>query len=228
MRKKKHFTLIEVLIACTLLSFLLSSLFFWYGHTLRERKKMTNLKKIILEERYAEQRLFPLLTKANLKPFFYLSEENPTIIKGKSLVFTFDAGPQPDPLLSNNVLGCLYIDKTTQTLCLGIWPHPDTRKTQPSKTLILLENVTELAFDFYYPPEQLRGIVNPEKINPAKPKEGWNKEWKKEFQEIPSGIVITMTRLPLLPKEKGRTISFAFELERLKYPIIYPKPPIAA
>jgi hypothetical protein len=220
---RRNVTLIEVLIAFTLLSFLLSSLFFWYRHLSVEKRKLSEVKWPLLEERYAEQKLFSVMTQANLDPYFYLSEENLDQVEGKSLVFTFNYGPQPEPLLSNNVLGRLFIDKNSHTLCLGIWPHPGTEKDQPSKTFIILDNVKDLFFEFYFPPEQNRMPVNPEKIDLAKPKEGWNLEWKKEFHEIPSGMIIKITRLPTKAFKKERELCFAFELARMKYPIIYSK-----
>lgn len=168
-KKRRFFTILELLIAIGLTAMLLTILtgFFQQVQWLDSQadKEQTENFKI----RYAENRLAKVLMNAlsenTLKKHFYfftgsdmhglLAPENP------SLVFVFSNGPSMDYKLANEALGRIYLDKQNH-LCLATWPAPARWKRdypESAKNEILLDNVEKLAFQFYVAPERNRELI---------------------------------------------------------------------
>lgn len=203
--RKRAVTLIEVIICLGLLTLLLTTLSFWYRTLTSHKSELNKSKWSVMEERYAYQRLQQILPQAKL-PFF--------TCRDGSLVFLFDRGLFPDPLLSNTVLGRLYHDTEQQALCLGIWPEPgqDNLLKTPSQTIILLDQVSDLSFQFYYPPDPLKKTVDPKEVGKPEPEEKWQESWRGEYQKLPALIKMYVTR-------GERKNKYYFDLP---FPIIYP------
>lgn len=198
--RKHSITLVEVLISLTLLTLLLSSLFFWYHHLTEKKSELEKLKRPYVEERYVWQRLEQIIPKSKL-PFF----------TDDGLVFRFDRGLCYDPRLSDMVLGKLYHDPNLRTLCLGIWPDPKEEALKdPSLTLTLLDHVDTLSFQFYSPPPPFQKPVDPEQVGKPRPKEGWQDAWG--YDTLPALVRVTVTH-------EGEKREMYFDLDQ---PIIYP------
>ncbi|MFZ0565742.1 MAG: DUF1494 domain-containing protein [Chlamydiales bacterium] len=176
MRRRQPITLLEVVISLGLLTFLLTTLFFWYSRLMTQKKAYEQIKWPLLEERYAEQRLASLFPKIKT-PFFTTHNGN--------LVFLFDRGIYSDPSLSNTVLGHLYHDSTYNRLCLGVWPAPEKEKPllkSPCQTFILLDKVSSLSFEFY--PSKFEDDFSMR----------WQTAWLAENQTLPSMIKVKIER----------------------------------
>ncbi len=217
MKTRRHsFTLMEVLLSLFLFGILLSSLFVWYRTLHSSHQSMGTQKWIHLQERYAQQQLESILPQADLSPYFFTSDSE--IAVGPNLIFTFDFGPHEDPYLSSSVLGRLYIDEKLHALCLGIWPHPSHQKQEPTRTLVLLEGVTQLAFEFYFPPNPFRKTVEPEEVGRPKPQVGWQRQWRQAYHCLPPLMKIHMLRLN---EQTPYPLTYAFELSRTAQHMTY-------
>lgn len=197
MRKRRAFTLIELLTALGLLSVMLASLFFWTRQLTVSRAQQENAVWPSRLCRYADQRLTQTLPKATGS---FCTQEG-------ALIFTFDNGPHPDPALSGEVLGKLYLSDHG-ALCLGIWPKD---APEPAETHVLLKDVEELTFSFYYPP-QTRLQVNPDQVGKATPKELWQSTWELEYATLPA-----MMQLSFVYREEKQTFGYDFDA----HPIVY-------
>jgi type II secretory pathway component PulJ len=217
MRKKFSFTLLEVLISLSLLSLILAFLFFSYRQISFEKRDLTNILEPLLEERYCDMRLSEILCKIKKEKetLFFTKEREPN-----SLVFIFDHKTHINPELSDAILACLYHDLENATLCLSIWPHPDSKKKEPSETFTLLEDVTDLSFSFYNPPERSKKIVDPHEVGDLKPLPLWQDQWKKEYKALPAMIKILVWRkTPHLKRDEP--ICFVYNIEEGLKPIVY-------
>lgn len=205
MRKvKSNFLLLEVMIAFSLLAIVLGTLFFWYHKMVQDKKERDKQLRPLLEERYCDLRLERILPKIKKDLFFMNNGE---------LYFVFDHGTKQEPLLSDAVVGSLYLDKKEKALCLTIWPHPKFLKKEPSQTWVLLHGATELDFAFYQPPFS-KHIVDPEKVSTVTPSKGWQSQWLKEYETIPAQVKINVIR-------NHHRLEFVFRIEEGKVPIIY-------
>ncbi len=209
--RRRYITLIEMLISLVLLSFLLSSLFFWYRHLTIRHDTLAKTKWPLIEERYCDQRLQKLFSQIQLQSPFFTTRDG--------LVFTFDNGPHPEPLLSHHVLGRLYHDERNNTLSLGVWPLPKEESTTPSENLVLLDHVTSVSFKLYYPPQPSKKGVDTEEVGHPVPNEGWQSIWQQAYPVFPA-----MLKLIVIREGKKERLVFAFELpDRDGEPISYAK-----
>lgn len=204
--RKRALSLIEMIVCLGLLSLLLSTLFYWYHSLTKQKEQFNALKGPIMEERYAHQRLQNILPKGE-QPFFTDADHG--------LVFLFDNGLDLHPELSGKVLGRLYYDKSTQCLCLGIWPKPEKEQSlkTPCETLILLDDVSECIFEFYHPPDLFKKPVDPEQVGKPRPSEGWQGTWQVGYHALPALIKLTITH-------GKNTFVYCFDLP---VTIIYPR-----
>ncbi len=204
MLRRHAVSLIEVLIAMTLLTLLLGSLFSWYHHLTQKKGELETFKRTHLEEYYAWQRLEQILPKAQA-PFY--TEDG-------ALIFRFDRGLHSQPLLSETVLGKLYFDEALHTLCLGIWPDPKQEEAprSPSQTFTLLDNVSAFTFQLYSPPDPFPKPVDPEQIGKPRPIPTWQNTWLAEYETLPALVQLTIER-----GDQKRALYFD-----LNQPIIYP------
>ncbi len=214
MRKRKRpISLIETIVCLGLVALLLSSLSFWYRSVTHQKHLFNKLKGPLMEERYAQQRLQRILSNVG-RPFF-------TSTSDKSLLFIFDRGPFEHPKLSGKVLGRLYFDEPSNSLCLGIWPYPDKDHPEyhPSQTVVLLDGVAQCYFSFYSPPDLFQKPVDPEEVGHPRPREGWQDEWLNSYDTMPALVKVVIER-DLAKGIKGHTIEYQFDLP---YAILFPK-----
>lgn len=212
---KRSYTLIEMLLSIALFALLLQSLFFWYQRLNSSKYLIGNEKWVLLEERYLDQRLQKILQHADSNPYFFtIPSERGTM--GSSLVFTFDNGLRNEPLLSGIVLGKLFVDSKRQALCLAIWPHPSHEVKRPNQTIVLLEDVSDLSFDFYFPPHPFKKIVDPQEVGKPHPQEGWQSSWLDDYHTLPPLVKIHVKRMG-----ENRKIDYAFDLLYSPQHIIY-------
>lgn len=204
-KKRRALTLIELLLSLSFCALLTTSLFFWYRHLSQKKYELAQLTLPYKEEQCAYQRLCRVFAKVEL-PFF--TEEG--------VVFRFDRGIANHPRLSDRVLGKLYYDAPTQTLCLGIWP--DLTQTEdpfsPSETLLLLDQVESCLFSLYSPPPPFALPVDPEGVGQPKPLSGWQEVWLSDYETLPALIKIEAIH-------RGKPWEIFFDLNQ---PILYPLP----
>lgn len=165
-RRQAYMTMLEVLIAISLLAVLLSALLGFYQQIEKFQQKITQQKQENFRYFYLQYRLGQVLPKIlnnfpldkdtkshKLKKFYLYSSNRGNAIKNNSLVFVFDNGIDGNPLFSNRDIGRLYIDKDSN-LCLSVWPAPIEvdSSNPPMRQEILLDKVSSLSFEFYLPP----------------------------------------------------------------------------
>lgn len=194
--KKRAFTLLEVLISCSLLTLLMGTLFFSYRQVaspLPKEEEESFWK--VREESFVQKRLTRVFKTAET----LFSTE-------KSLVFTFERPPSDNPYLSGTVLGALFHDPQENVLALTLWPDPQTHLRTPSETTLLLENVKKATFSFYFPPPSTYHPVDPQKIGDSYPLTGWQDVWKKTYQTLPVMLKICVTY------GNDQTVDYIFDL----------------
>lgn len=216
MRKKQALTLLEMLLALGLVALLLSTLFFWYGRLSTRREVVHREKHLFYEERFCDERLASLFATAT-PTHFCTSVENHDIIEGTSLIVTFDRGPHPEPLLSNAVLGRLYLDRAEHALCLALWPNPEAEfRESPCERLILLPGISSIDFEFYNPPDKRKKEIDPQAIGQSVPQEGLQTTWRHDYNALPAIVKVTI--------ERGeRKLLFSYDLRNCDKRVTYLK-----
>jgi hypothetical protein len=221
-RKRRHcLTLLELFIALALSSIILTSLLWFYSEINLLSGKIEQEQKVYFNKRFVEMRLFRLFSNTvnsnsygnnySMADFVFYTEKKdiPHVMKGISLVLTYENGSNRESDFSNHVLGRLYIDDKSR-LCLATWP---SHKKQVSskyrmKKEILMENVRQMEFDFYVPLSTLtvdpKDIAGKDQKHQAAP--GWNPEWRKEYDHLPSIVKIIITPI------EGKETLFVFPL----------------
>jgi hypothetical protein len=212
--KRRLMTLLELVIAMSLISLLLILLAFFYQDMHSIDKAADTLQKENFQIRYAENRLAKIIPEildghqCKGHPFFYTSDHTGALqfSHTPSLTFLFDNKASIEPDRSNTLLGRLYVD-SQKRLCLMTWPAPTNKKAwssiPPSKKEILLENVSGLSFEFYVPPDRDRSLVQKELSNKrSKKKEKEDK--KSDEKKKTGGQKITDKKTPSSEKEPER------------------------
>lgn len=204
-KRRSFMTLLETLIAVSLLSVLLVIVFGFF----RELSVLTQMSEKVQKEsfqlRYVETRLAFIFErivneKANDRTFyFYNQPPNRNFSNSPSLVFTFDNEVRLNPHLSGDVLARLFVD-LDHRLCLVTWPLHMEQPHQYMQEEVLMENVVSLTFDFYAAPEK---ITNKKATNPGNQqsteqkdtqpeRDKWQTEWPKTHQQMPSIIKLEL------------------------------------
>lgn len=225
--KKYSVTLIEVLIATVLTMILLTSMTFFYKQVILIGRESEKLQSEQFRLAYLEKRLASIIptiispTDQAQDFYFYTSDVS---INGNnlSLVFTYDNGVNLDNNLANHVLGRLFIDKK-DNLVLGTWPSPKRWGVNPNlemKREVLLENVSDLNFEFYVPPKRERDLVLKPKQQAVEiaPENHWHKSWSYRLNQLPPMIKIHMTKKN---DKKLVPLTFAFSLPKSNLVIMY-------
>lgn len=222
--RRLHMTLLETLIAMSLLGVLLVILFSFF----RELSVLSQAAEIKQKEsfqmRYVENRLSYVFERivnersSGRDFYFYLQPPAPDFSKDPSLVFTFDNGVRNNPYYSGDVLARLYLD-FEQKLHLTIWPLRVEKPFLYMHDEILLQGVKQIQFSFYAPPEpvsssqkQGEGTKNPVAIdktqgtNTLKPvdrgeekktepqSDAWQSEWLFTHEQMPVLLKIEIIR----------------------------------
>lgn len=216
--RKAHMTLLETLIAFTLLSALLLIVFGFFRE-LSEITRMTeSTQKESFQMRYVESRLAYIFERVvnenqgDTRPFFFYTEPaHDSVSRHDSLIFTFDNGVRLDPAFSGDILGRLYVDQKGR-LRLAMWPIRVSDPHEYMKEEVLLDNVKNIEFQFYSAPEKLSNenaikapppitpstqvkLLGQEKPEPKEPeKDRWyTNEWLLAYDQMPSIIKIILT-----------------------------------
>lgn len=242
-KRKAYMTLLEALIAISLLSMLLVFVFGFFREMSVITRATDHSQKQSFQMRYVESRLgfiFERIVNENEKSrnfFFYTQPPAPPLFLTTSLIVTFNNEVRLDPTFSGDVLARLYVD-AEKRLRLAIWPLHVSDPYQHLQEEILMENVVDIIYSFYSAPEKKidkHDIVNEENIDPEKkspPKNQWLPEWYITYDQMPSMMTMTITveadAGPSLEKnkekekEKIKTYIFHFVLPSSKNYVHYP------
>jgi len=225
--KKRPLTLVEVLIAISLSSLIMTALFYFYEKAARLDIAIQKLEQKVLSMRMLESQLMRILPRsvsmdeAGYKDFVFLTGQSDQIGKSGTpyLLFSYDRDVDIDPLFANIVIGRLFIDKKSR-LILATFPAPtrwpENKSPPPMKKMVLMENVDNIAFSFYEPPpskpksdrKSLRGVIIQD------PEPGFTKEWKNEYAGLPAIMKMEI-------ESQGETRKLAFNLPYSKKYITY-------
>lgn len=235
--KRRHFMLLEMLIALLLTMFLLSLLMSIYLHisninTELEKEQDQSFKKLYLSTRLATIIPRTISSRNNEKDFFFfsaLASDGLTKSGTQTLTFTFDNGVKLNPDFANHVIGRLYVNTNNQ-LCLAIWPSPTRVKENtmpPMKHEVLFENVQDLSFEFFLPPKRDRKMILSKNRNVIKETDflkteslgEWKKEWLQEYGELPPLVKLI---LKYKDNKNGlQTTTFLYPLPLSHFIIVY-------
>lgn len=242
-RRKSFMTLLETLIAISLLALLLTIVFSFFRELSVLSQVTEQKQKESFQMRYVETRLafiFERLVNENettRKFYFFTQPTNSQISSSPSLIFTFNNGVRSDPNFSSDVLGRLYVD-LDKRLTLVTWPIYTLQPHAYMQKEILLENVVGLRYEFYAAPERIsneNAIVGAGENKPGETKpqrDRWQSEWPMSHKQMPSIIKITLDidrnpsslerRKEEESKEQVQTVVLTFVLPSSKNPIYYP------
>jgi hypothetical protein len=202
-QKKLHMTLLETVIATTLLSILLTFVFGFFKELsvlsfLTEKAQAESFQMRYMEARlgFIFQRIVHEKKTAG-KFFFYTQAPQSEITNMPSLIFTYDNEVRLDPHFSGEVLGRLYVD-ANRRLILATWPLHIPNPHAFIHQEILLENVSHLSFSCYCPPEPLTStnqITTTAQNNPAQKtpeRDEWTADWDLAYKQCPAIIKLTV------------------------------------
>lgn len=239
--RKSYMTLLETLVAMSLLSIVLVFVFGFFRELSHLTQAMDGAQKESFQMRYVESRLnylFERLVNENETTkrlfLFYTEPANREFSHSTSLIFTYNNEVRQEPTFSGDVLGRLYVD-LNHNLCLATWPLHIPEPHQYLHNEILIPHVTQLSFSFYAAPRSINGkkdpaFIDPKKQNPAQ--DQWHKEaWPATYEQMPS-IMKILVDVAKNPKDlsshwqgmkiETQTLTFYFVLPSAKNPIHYP------
>lgn len=241
-KRKSYITLLETLIAFSLLSVLLVFVFGFFRE-LSEITQMTDhAQKESFQMRYLESRLGFIFervvneNKSGRNFFFYTEPPSREISSSQSLILTFSNGVRLDPTYSGDVLGRLYVGPDRR-LRLAVWPLLVEDPHAYMQEEILFENVVDISYKFYSPPEKAtkgtdittKKTIDPDKKMPEK--DEWLPEWFETYKQMPAIVEINVKvdappppgkRVNDSDKGKTRDYTFKFVLPSYQNYIHYP------
>ncbi len=165
--RKRHFTLLEVLISLTCLMMLLGILTFFYRYIDLLNRKTDREQQELFKDIYVENRLAHILPAIGREQCF--TTDN-------SLYFIYDNGESLDKLYGCNALGKITLTQQNE-LVLYIWPHPKRWgeiDNLTHKKEVLYTGAEKIEWDFFSG-------------------EHYSSTWPKERKEIPAIIRITLS-----------------------------------
>ena len=227
--RKRHVTLLELLISMALTMVLLTILSDSFYEVKKSDRLMDEAQNESFQMRYVENRLSNVIPKAispkdNSGDFHFFSDrQNDALFmqNSSSLVFTFDNCVKLNRNFTYHVIGRFYLDPEGN-FTLALWPSKRRWKENeppPMYREILLSNVEALDFSFFVAPE--KGKTNEEKPATPDPDQplglegGWVQEWKGEFRQLPAIMKI------ILKLKGGETLIYAFPFPNAKQSITY-------
>ncbi len=195
----KTLTLLEVMIALSLATILISAVMTCYYQISKKKITAQELKKSSLSVELMRQRLIHLFAAAASaeNPSFYTGAHPQAI--GLSLIFTFDNGVDHTLEFCNDVMGMLY-QNANRELCLASWGAQGGTRNE-----ILLENTEGLSFSFFDPK-----------------KKEWRNEWREE-DSFPPFFKITWSFADQ-PREVLQSAFFFPQDTPITYEIMVPHP----
>jgi len=198
MIKKRYITLLETLIALTLMTLLLSTLLGTWLFTSKLRSTIAKQEEKSFRELTTGTRLTKLLTSPSSPretPFYFYTDEK----ENPALIFTYDNGTGQGPLFSNTVLGKLFVDKEKR-LTLITWPSPERELVRPLpyRRETLLKEVKSIQFFFYFPGEETHQTL------------------PFDNKKLPTLISLLIT------EESGKELLYKFLVANSRARIIYP------
>ncbi len=189
-------TLIEILIAMSLTSIILSTLFFFYSQVVMIGSEIEKTKEEAFRLRFMEKRLsevLPNIAGNKNKEFTFFSLNNTIGMPGsQSLVFTYDNGNCLAKQFAYLVTGRLMLDAEGNIL-LFTFPLPKKKSSddqQPNiNKQVLFTKAASLKFEYFIPLKSpSTGKTSTNAIEPE-PKGKWRTEnWLKEFKSLPAMI----------------------------------------
>lgn len=170
--KKSYVTLLETLIAMSILSVLLVIVFGLFRELSLMSEATLQKQRQSFQMRYIETRLsniFERITNERDKSrtfYFYTQPTNSEFSKSTSVIFTFDNGIRKDPYFSGDILARLYLSvaphrdgnessEPTYNLTLAMWPLLVEKPQDYMQEEVLLEGVLDVNFFFYAAPEHI-------------------------------------------------------------------------
>lgn len=233
--RKRYITLIEVLIAMSLVSILLTSLFGVYSylyqiHNEINRQATANTRLLFAQYRLASilpktEEIITIDKKKTALPFI-ITEQISQYNEGKNLIFVFDNGVDGDPDFSTELLARLYLNSKGE-LILITWPwrlDPNLGPV-PSRKEIILEGISELDFAVYSPPPppteiEERGAGIWHSLWPTEAPIVEEEDKEEKITPLPSILKILLTFKPKA-SEEPLTLTFSYVLPGSSNHIIY-------
>lgn len=248
--RKQYLTMMEVLIALSLTIILMTTLTYFYSQIDTLSRASEKLQKKGFHTRYAENRLTQVFAntipdfnfkQTNLARAFcfftsgdlhgFLSPGNP------SLVFMYNNQARADSDDADVVQARLFVDKNGR-LILASWPPAyewEPGNYPPAKLEILMEDVTQMEFEFFVTPKSndknkdtgpLQGAIREREhvyqtLEPPTSPTSWVSEWNKEYNKLPPMIKIFIRQKDMYSEGKFVDTQFAFPLPYSRDLIIY-------
>lgn len=242
-RRKAYTTLLETLIAISLLSVVLTFVFGFFRELSQLSFVTEQAEKETFRMRYLESRLnfiFERIVNENSSSrefYFYTQSSHSEFTDFPTLIFTFFNGVRLNPRFSGDILARLYID-STHRLCLAMWPLFVSEPHHHLQEEVLLSDVMNIRYSFYSAPEKTQQAtdlhsgkqIDPEKKTPEK--DHWyENEWLFSYDQMPSMIKI-MIEVAKHPEDlkkwrqgmqiETKNLDFMFVLPSSNHPVHYP------
>lgn len=184
MKKRAHFTLVEILIACFLLGILLTFLFAFLKQNLSAKQKLESVKELFLQTELFKVRLTHLFTGFDETEGNFVKTITHANAVGPALLIYSDLGIASDSSFSGKRYSMLFITQD-QRLCLCHWSKEKTPKVDT-----LLTKLHAFSLSFFS-------------------EEGWCQQWPKNKKSHASPL---MLKISLTFKQKDTPQDFIFFL----------------
>jgi hypothetical protein len=221
MIKKRFMTLLETLVAMSLLSILLIFFFGIFRELAFIQDQDQEDYKKTFYNNYSQLRLNYIFSHlgnennsdADTKFYFYIKKSD-NISGSPSLVFMYNNGVRRDPFFSSELMGRLYVDEEKKELRLANWPFNLKNPHPHFFQEILMPNVEAIHFEFLSAPDE--SWVNVGKKAPISDRGQWQNTWDDSYKELP--IIMKMfIKLKDVPEEK----QLVFTLPVHRFSIIF-------
>lgn len=199
--RKSFMTLLETLIAFSLLSILLIFVFGLFKELSELTRHTEMAQKESFKMRYLETRLGFIFErvvneKENARNFvFYTQPLNRSISNSPSLIMSFNNEVRKNPQFSGDVLVRFYLDNNKQ-FRLATWPLKVDDPHQYFHEEILMDEVASISYLFYSPPHQVNDsntiVTDKEGTKKSPAKDTWQPEWSIDYKEMPSMVEISI------------------------------------
>jgi hypothetical protein len=193
-RKKKFFTLLEVVLAVFLTGLILSALWELHHRYYLGYKKIQILQAQTEKKLFLHQRMKTLLaTIANQSQKARLF--TPGNLEAPSFAFCYEQAADQSPALNGPVCSLLYID-SQKRLCLCTWPENQST----SRIEILHDSVLDLRLFFFHPEAHI-----------------WQESWHPFEEQNPLPLWMKME----ISFQKNKTETFIYKVINPTTPILY-------